>query len=73
MLVVDECRATGGGVADALISDLAEASFGGVLRSVRSADSYVPLGPAADAVLVSQEQIVEGALALCGSDGRRTA
>ena len=73
VLVVDECRATGGGVADALISDLAEAGFGGVLRSVRSADSYVPLGPAANAVLVSQEQIVEGALALCGSDGRRTA
>ncbi len=73
VLVVDECRATGGGVADALIADLAEAGYGGGLRSVRSADSYVPLGPAADAVLVSQQEIVEEALSLCGSGGPRSA
>ena len=64
VLVVDECRATGGGVADAVIADLAEAGFSGPLRSVRSADSYVPLGPAAATVLVSEDDILIRSLAL---------
>ncbi|MEE8467848.1 MAG: transketolase C-terminal domain-containing protein, partial [Planctomycetota bacterium] len=62
MLVVDECRATGGGVADALIAHLAEAGFGGRLASVRAADCYVPLGPAADLLLVGEDDILRGAL-----------
>ena len=62
MLVVDECRATAGGVADALIAHLAEAGFGGRLASVRAADSYVPLGSAADLMLVGEDDIVRGAL-----------
>jgi 2-oxoisovalerate dehydrogenase E1 component len=66
VLVADECRATGGGVADALIARLAEGGFAGRLRSVRAADTYVPLGPAADVVLMSEEQIVAAARALCG-------
>jgi 2-oxoisovalerate dehydrogenase E1 component len=62
VLVVDECRATGGGVADALVADLAE--HGGAVRvaSVRAADSYVPLGPATAAVLVGEDEIVAAAL-----------
>ena len=44
VLVVDECRATGGGVADAIIADLAEHAVGRRLASVRSVDSFVPLG-----------------------------
>jgi len=63
-LVVDECRATAAGVADALIADLAEGGYAGRLGSVRSADSYVPLGPAAELVLVSEDDIVEGAMRL---------
>src|SRR5207247_1039875 len=39
VLVVDECRATGGGVADAIIADLAEQGVGGHLASVRAVDS----------------------------------
>jgi 2-oxoisovalerate dehydrogenase E1 component len=61
VLVVDECRATGGGVADALIADLAEQGAGTKLAAVRAADSYVPLGPATAAVLVGEEQIVAAA------------
>ena len=57
VLVVDECRATGGGVADAVIAHLAEAGFRGPLRSVRSRDSFVPLGPAANQVLVQTEDV----------------
>jgi 2-oxoisovalerate dehydrogenase E1 component len=59
VVVADEARATAGGVADAVVAALAEAGFRGPLASVRSADSYVPLGPAADAVLLGEEDIVE--------------
>jgi 2-oxoisovalerate dehydrogenase E1 component len=62
VLVVDECRATGGGVADALVADLAERGFRGPLRSVRAADSFVPLGAATSCVLVEEDQIAAAAL-----------
>ncbi len=62
VLVVDECRRTGGGVADALIADLAEAGIGRRLGSVRAVDSFVPLGTASSAVLVGVDQIVAAAL-----------
>jgi len=64
VLVADEGRATAGGVADALLAHLAENGFRGALRSVRSADSYVPLGPAADSVLLAQDEIVRGVCSL---------
>ncbi|MGH2462336.1 MAG: thiamine pyrophosphate-dependent enzyme, partial [Candidatus Limnocylindria bacterium] len=62
VLIVDECRATGGGVADALIADFAERSFAGRLASVRAVDSFVPLGTATAAVLVGLDQIVAAAV-----------
>jgi 2-oxoisovalerate dehydrogenase E1 component len=62
VLVVDECRATGGGIADALIADLAEHAFGGRLASVRAVDSFVPLGTATAAVLVGVDDIVAAAV-----------
>jgi 2-oxoisovalerate dehydrogenase E1 component len=65
VLVVDECRATGGGIAEAVIASLAEEGFRGIMRSVRAVDSYVPLGAAANLVLISEEQIVEAALVVC--------
>jgi 2-oxoisovalerate dehydrogenase E1 component len=65
VLFVDECRATGGGVSDALIARLAEGGFTGKLRSVRAADSYVPLGPATAAVLVREDQIEQAAKDMC--------
>ena len=64
VLVADECRATGAGVADALIAHLAERQYPGRVGSVRSADSFIPLGPAADLVLLSEDQIVDAALEL---------
>jgi 2-oxoisovalerate dehydrogenase E1 component len=64
VLVADECRATGAGIADAVIADLAERGYGRPLRSVRAADSYVPLGPAADLVLLSEDEIYAAALDL---------
>jgi 2-oxoisovalerate dehydrogenase E1 component len=64
VLVADECRETGGGIADAVIAVLAEAGYGGRLASVRSRDSYVPLGPAADTVLLAEEDIVDAVVTL---------
>lgn len=61
VLVVDECRRTGGGVAEALIADLAQTTPDLKLGSVCAADSYVPLGTATDAVLVTEDQILAGA------------
>jgi 2-oxoisovalerate dehydrogenase E1 component len=61
VLVADECRATGGGIADAVIADLAERGVTGPMRSVRSVDTYVPLGPAADVVLLSEDDILNAA------------
>ena len=62
VLVVDECRRTGGGIADALVADLAEAGIGHRLGSIRAVDSFIPLGTAASAVLVGTDQIVAAAL-----------
>ena len=65
VLVVDECRATGAGIADAVIADLVEhGAAANAIGSVRAVDSFVPLGTATSAVLVGTDQIVAGALAL---------
>jgi 2-oxoisovalerate dehydrogenase E1 component len=65
VLVVDECRATGGGVADAIIAHFAERDVDMKLCSVRAADSYVPLGTATSTVLVGEDEIVRAARELC--------
>jgi 2-oxoisovalerate dehydrogenase E1 component len=66
VLVVDECRRTGGGVADAIVADLVESGTTATPSSVRALDSFVPLGPATAAVLVGAQDIIEGALASVG-------
>ncbi len=71
VLVVDEARATGGGIADAVVADLAERRVGRRLASVRAVDSFVPLGPATSAVLVGVDQIVASGVAAVGR--RRSA
>jgi 2-oxoisovalerate dehydrogenase E1 component len=62
VVVADECRATGGGIADAVLAALAESGYRGVLRAARAQDSYVPLGAAANLVLLSEQQIVDAIL-----------
>jgi len=57
VVVVDECRATGAGIADAVLAHLAERGFRGRLKAVRAADSFIPIGPAADTVLVQEAEI----------------
>ncbi|MFN0085798.1 MAG: thiamine pyrophosphate-dependent enzyme [Blastocatellia bacterium] len=64
VLVADECRATGGGIADSVIAALAEFGVKWPMLSVRAADSYVPLAAAANLVLISEQQIVDAALTI---------
>ena len=40
-----------------MISGLVERGYTGRMRTVRSADTYIPLGPAADVVLLSEDDI----------------
>ncbi|HEV8054772.1 MAG TPA: thiamine pyrophosphate-dependent enzyme [Candidatus Limnocylindrales bacterium] len=66
VVVVDECRSTGAGVADAILADLAEQRIGRRLASVRAVDSFVPLGPATSAVLVGVDQVIAASVAAVG-------
>ncbi len=68
VLVVDEARATGGGIADAVVAHLAEAGVSATLGSLRAADTFVPLGPAANLVLVQTDDIVDATLSLLDGD-----
>ena len=70
VLVVDECRATGGGIADAVVAGLVEGGSAAALATVRARDSYVPLGPAASQVLVTEDDVVAASRRLARS-GRR--
>jgi 2-oxoisovalerate dehydrogenase E1 component len=61
VLVVDETRRTGG-VGEGVITALVEGGFSGQIARVASRDSFVPLGPAADHVLLSEDEIEKAAL-----------
>ncbi|MEU9508507.1 thiamine pyrophosphate-dependent enzyme [Micromonospora sp. NPDC048170] len=63
VLVVDETRRSGG-VGEGVIAALVDGGYVGAARRVAGVDSFVPLGPAARQVLVSEEAITQGARAL---------
>ena len=58
VLVADETRHSGG-VAESVLAALVDAGHPGRLSRLNSADSFVPLGPAAAQVLLSEDDIVE--------------
>lgn len=60
LLVVDECRKTGN-VSEALAAALLDAGGGVRFARVTSADSYIPLGDAANLVLVDETEILAAA------------
>ena len=62
LLVVDETRRSGG-VGEGIVTAVVESGYRGPLGRVASADSYIPLGSAADLVLLSENEI-EAAAAL---------
>jgi 2-oxoisovalerate dehydrogenase E1 component len=61
VLVVDETRASGG-VSEGVVTGIVESGYDGRLGRVTSADSFVPLGPAAETVLLSEDDVVAAAL-----------
>jgi 2-oxoisovalerate dehydrogenase E1 component len=63
VLVVDETRRSGG-VGEGVLAALVDAGYVGVARRIAAVDSFIPLGPAAAQVLVSEEQIQQGAHSL---------
>jgi 2-oxoisovalerate dehydrogenase E1 component len=63
VLVVDEGRSSGG-VGESVVAALAEAGCSAPIARVAGADSFIPLGPAASTVLVSEHEIVDAALSL---------
>ena len=65
VLVVDETRRSGG-VSEGVIAALIDRGFAGPLARVASADSFIPLGAAANHVLLSEDDIERAAVALCG-------
>ncbi len=69
VLIVDECRRTGGGVAEALLATIAEDPElrGKIASRVTAEDSYVPLGAAANLVLPQEDDIRSALEELSGS------
>jgi 2-oxoisovalerate dehydrogenase E1 component len=65
VLVVDETRRSGG-VGEGVLAALIDAGFVGAARRVSAVDSFLPLGAAANQLLVSEEAIEEGARSLLG-------
>ena len=63
VLVADETRRTGG-VSEAVITTLVDAGFTGTIARVNSEDSFIPLGDAAQAVLLSEAAIESRARSL---------
>jgi 2-oxoisovalerate dehydrogenase E1 component len=63
VLVVDETRHSGG-VGEGVVTALVEGGFIGPIHRVASRDSFVPLGAAAEHVLLSEDEIEKAALGL---------
>jgi 2-oxoisovalerate dehydrogenase E1 component len=69
VLVVDETRRSGG-VSEGVVAALADGGFAGAVARVTSSDSFVPLGPAANHVLLGEDEIEEAAWRLIKGDHR---
>jgi 2-oxoisovalerate dehydrogenase E1 component len=63
VLIVDETRHSGG-VGEGVITALVEGEFEGPIQRVASQDSFVPLGTAAEHVLLSEDEIEKAARTL---------
>jgi 2-oxoisovalerate dehydrogenase E1 component len=67
VLVADETRRTGG-VSEGVVTALADAGYRGLVTRVTSEDSLVPLGQAANAVLLDESAIEKAAVGLVHAD-----
>jgi 2-oxoisovalerate dehydrogenase E1 component len=69
VLMVDETRRSGG-VGEGVITALVEGGFDGRIARVASQDSFVPLGAAAQQVLLGEDEIEKAAITLAGMGDR---
>jgi 2-oxoisovalerate dehydrogenase E1 component len=69
VLVADETRRSAG-VSEGVLTALVDGGFDGTMSRVTSEDSFIPLGPAASHVLLTEDQIEAAALRLAGGDDR---
>ena len=67
VLVVDETRATGG-VSEGIFATLIDGGFEGRMKRIAAWDSFIPLGEAANRVLVQEADIEAAVLQLLGKD-----
>ena len=65
VLIVDETRRSGG-LSEAVATSLVDGRYQGKISRVTSADSFIPLGPAAETVLLGEEEIVQAVYDLLG-------
>lgn len=63
VVVVDETRRSGG-VGEAVVSGLAEAGYAGRITRVAAHDTFVPLGDAANLVLVGVDDVIDAVRAI---------
>lgn len=61
VLVVDETRRSGG-ISEGIMAELIDAGYHGTISRVASKNSVIPLGPAADTVLLSEQDIIDALL-----------
>lgn len=66
VLVADETRRSGG-VSESVFAALIDAGYRGALTRVTSEDSFIPLGPAADTVLLGESAIAAAARRIVSS------
>ena len=71
VLIVDETRRSGG-VSEGVISALIDANFAGTISRVSSQDSFIPLGAAANLVLLQEPEIEDAARALVAASVQAT-
>ncbi len=72
VLVVDECRKTGG-PAEEIITGFVDRGLDYNIARITGADSFIPLGPAANTVLIGEGDIVAAALALTATQNQQAA
>jgi 2-oxoisovalerate dehydrogenase E1 component len=67
VLVADETRRSAG-ISEGVLAALVDGGFTGTMRRVTSEDSFIPLGPAASHVLLTEDEIESAALRLFEGD-----
>lgn len=65
VLIVDETRRSGG-LSEAVTTALVDGGYRGKMSRVTSADSFIPLGPAAETVLLGEEEVIQAVHDLLG-------